>query len=145
MTPQKTDILTDDLFLMLQEENDISKNWEQLSAHMDAPSFHNYLYKLISERGISIPKLGESALLSRSFTYQVFSGKRLPGRDIILRMALAAGFSEDETGRLLKLADRGALYPKVKRDAIIIYALSKKYDLYKTDELLISLGQKALL
>lgn len=145
MTPAKTKISTDNLFLMLENEKNITENWESVSKHMDALPFHKYLEELISERNISIPDIAVKALLSRSFTYQIFSGDRIPSRNIIVRIALALEFSLDDTQRLLKLADRGALYPKIKRDAVIIYGINNKSGLYKTDEILISLGQESLL
>ena len=145
MIQQETKMSTDDLFLMLENEADISRNWEHISENMNTPSFREYLYSLISERNINTREFIVKTLLSRSFTYQIFSGDRIPSRDIILRIAIAVGFSVDETQRLLKLADRGALYPKVKRDSLIIYAISNNFSLYKTDELLVSLGQEPLL
>lgn len=145
MISESSKVSTDNLFFMLENENNITENWEYISEHMDALPFHKYLEKLISERNISIPELGVKALLSRSFTYQIFSGDRVPSRDIILRIALALEFSLDDTQRLLKLADRGVLYPKIKRDAVIIYSINNKSGLYKTDETLVSLGQESLL
>ena len=142
---QGSEIATDKLLLMIENEEDISQNWKQLSEHMDAPSFCEYLYKLISERNINTRELSVKTLLSRSFTYQILSGDRIPSRDIILRTAVAVGITVDETQRLLKMADRGALYPKVKRDSAIIYALSNNYSLYETDELLVKLGQRSLI
>lgn len=122
MIPKKTTISTDDLFLMLEKEENIFDNWNELSQCMNVESFHNYLYNLISNKNISIQKVGVKAFLSRSFVYQIFSGARIPNRDIILRIALVLNISLDETQRLLKLANRGGLYPKMKRDAVIIYA-----------------------
>lgn len=145
MTSEDSKVSTDNLFFMLENEKNITEKWESVSEHMDALPFHKYLETLISERNISIPDLGVKALLSRSFTYQVFSGDRVPSRDIILRIALALNILLDETQRLLKLADRGALYPKIKRDAVIIYGINNKLGLYKTDEILVSLGQESLL
>lgn len=145
MMSPSPDISTENLFLMLENETNISENWETISEHMKNPVFHEYLYKLISDKNITIPELSHKALLSRSFTYQIFSGSRVPCRDIILRIALAVGISLDDTQRLLKLADRGILYPKVQRDAAIVYAISNKYDLYKADEFIVSLGQEPLL
>ncbi len=55
------------------------------------------------------------------------------------------GLDIPETQRLLRLASRGNLYPKIKRDSVIIFCLKNNYDIYKTDEILISLGQKSLL
>lgn len=145
MESTKQKISTDNLFLMLENEKNITENWESVSEHMDALPFRKYLDTLISERNLSIPDVGVKALLSRSFTYQIFSGDRVPSRNIILRIALALELSLDDTQRLLKLADRGALYPKIKRDAVIIYGINNRLGLYKTDETLLSLGLESVL
>lgn len=142
---KKVTISTDDLFLMLEKEENIFDNWNNLSQCMNIEPFHNYLYNLISKKNITIQELGDKALLSRSFAYQIFSGIRMPNRDIILRIALILKISLHETQRLLKLADRGSLYPKIKRDAVIIYALNNNWGLEQTDKALIDLGQKSLL
>lgn len=136
---------TDDLFFMLENESNIAENWESVSEHMNVLPFHKYLNTLISERNMTVTEFGVKTFLSRSFTYQIFSGDRIPSRDIILRAALALNISLDETQRLLKLADRGALYPKIKRDAVIIYGINNRSGLYETDEMLVSLGQESLL
>lgn len=145
MTQTQKEISTDDLFLMLENSKNFSEDFTKLSGQMNAPEFHEYLSALISERDIDAAKLGVMALLSRSFTYQICAGDRTPNRDIIIRIAVVLALSIDETQRLLKLANRGVLYPKIKRDSLIIYALNNKYDLYKTDELLVQYGQKTLL
>jgi hypothetical protein len=50
----------------------------------------------------------------------------------------------DETQRLLKIAQRGELYPRVKRDAAIIFCIQNKLTLYEMDDLLESVGESAL-
>ncbi len=145
MAQQITENSTENLFLMLENSKNISEEWNELSEQMNAPLFHEYLSELISQRNIDAGKLGVMAILSRSFTYQICAGDRMPNRDIILRIAIVLGLSIEDTQRLLKLANRGVLYPKVKRDSVFIFALVNKYDLYKTDELLSQFGQEPLL
>lgn len=145
MIQQKQDTSTDDLFYMLENSRDLDNDWNEISTQMNEPAFHEYLSKLISERNIDAAKLGNIVLLSRSFTYQICAGGRMPCREIILRIAIVLTLSIDETQRLLKLANRGILYPKIKRDSILIYALSNKYDLYLTNEMLKKYGQEVLL
>lgn len=41
-----------------------------------------------------------------------------------------------ETSQLLRLAGHGSLYPKVRRDAAIIFAIEKKYTMQQANELL---------
>lgn len=145
MTPENSTASTGDLFLMLENEKDILENWQELSRNMNAAPFHEYLCSMASDKNINVSELVVKALLSRSFAYQIFSGDRIPSRDIILRIALVMEISLDETQRLLKLADRGALYPKNERDAVIIYGINNSSGLYKTDEALVRLGQEPLL
>lgn len=145
MSENEASVSTDDLFQMLDDTNDISEDWDRLSSDMNAPLFHEYLSELIKERNIDAAKLEVMTLLSRSFAYQICSGDRIPNRNIIVRIALVLKLSLDETQRLLKLANRGILYPKVKRDAVIIYALKNGYGLFETDELLTSLMLESLL
>ena len=68
----------------------------------------------------------------------------MPGRDILLRTALVLQLSLQETQRLLALGDCGALYPKVRRDAAVIFALNHKMTLLETEELLVSLSEASL-
>ena len=56
-----------------------------------------------------MPELAVKAVMSRSFAYQVCSGERAPGRDVLLRMALAMKLSVDETQRLLCIARKGII------------------------------------
>lgn len=145
MPKNEATVSTDDLFQMLDDTDDISEDWDKISSDMNAPLFHEYLSELIKERNIDAAKLEVMTLLSRSFTYQICAGDRIPNRNIVVRIALVLKLSLDESQRLLKLANRGILYPKVKRDAVIIYALKNGYSLFKTDELLTSLGLEPLL
>lgn len=142
----KTDRLTtENLWKMVEESKNICEDWSEMSSHMNPLSFHEQLFLLAKQRGLNAAQVGKKALLSRSFSYQIFSGERIPKRDIILRIAIVLGLDISETQRLLCLASRGNLYPKIKRDSVIIFCLKNNYDIYKTDEILISLGQQSLL
>ena len=136
---------TVDLYKELKASKNISEIWKELYNDTAAPEFHEYLAKLMTKYGTDAAKLGVEILLSRSYMYQICSGECMPGRDIVLRIALVLGLPFDEIQRLLTLANRGVLYPKKKRDALFIYALNNKYTLYQTDELFTHYGQDPLL
>ena len=136
---------TQELLRLIEEMPNIDTAMRELSSHTKAKTFSEAISDLLQERGISVPKLSEEALLSRSFTYQICEGVRAPGRDIVLRLSIVLGLSHDETQYLLRAAKRGALYPRVRRDAVIIYALSKHMNLSETDEALVSLGEEPIL
>jgi hypothetical protein len=50
-----------------------------------------------------------------------------------------------ETQRLLAVSQRGALYPRVRRDAAIIFCLNRKCTLEETNDLLEEIGEAALM
>lgn len=136
---------TQELLLTLQEAEAIEHLLDEFSEQMNPPSFSSRLMAYMEERGLTVSRLSETAMLSRSFTYQLCSGERAPGRDIVLRLAIVLGLTVDEVQQLLRAAQKGILYPRVRRDAIIIFCLSHKKEIYETDELLTSHGETPLL
>ena len=57
---------------------------------------------------------------------------------------MALGLSLKETQRLLAVGGCGALYPRVRRDAAVIFALNQKMSLLQAEELLSSLPERSL-
>ncbi|MEG0854294.1 MAG: helix-turn-helix transcriptional regulator [Angelakisella sp.] len=105
---------------------------------------HHCLKELTESYGVSVSQIIFETNLSKSFVYQLFSGERNAGRDIILRMAFAMGLSVKDTQRLLSASNNGSLYPRVRRDAAIIFCLNKKLTLTETCELLDGLSEESL-
>lgn len=116
-----------------------------LETFEDEASFLQYLSLLLSSAGLDIPKLAEQMYASKVFIYQIFEGIRKPGREILLRMAFATGLTLEQTQKLLALARRGTLYPRVRRDTAIIYAIQHGFTLEEADEALRSIQEEPLL
>lgn len=115
-----------------------------LSQKQTAPTCARILRELLTSANMSSAKWITSVNISKSYGYQVLRGERTPGRDIILRTALALQLSLKEAQRLLAVGGCGALYPKVRRDAAVIFALNQKMTLMETEELLSSLPERSL-
>lgn len=143
----RTDNTTSELFRMIQEkpEQFISDYIENKEVYGAPITLQQYLQELLEKHEMSIPDLIVKTILSKSFVYQVFSGKRNPGRDILLRMAFAMHLSVAETQRLFLIAGKGALYPRVRRDAIIILCLEKGMSLDAANEFLENSSEMGLL
>lgn len=62
--------------------------------------------------------------------------KKKPSRSKIIQIALALQLDIRETNNLLSLSDNGYLYPKVRYDAIILYALEHKKSIIDTNLIL---------
>lgn len=143
----QTNSTTSELFHMIQEKPDqFASDYIGNKEIYGVPvTLQQYLQELLQEHEMSIPDLIVKTILSKSFVYQVFSGKRNPGRDILLRMAFAMHLSIEETQRLFIIAGKGALYPKVHRDAIIMLCLEKGMSLDEANEFLENSSERGLL
>lgn len=143
----QTNNTTSELFHMIQEKPDqFASDYIGNKEIYGAPvTLQQYLQDLLQEHEMSIPDLIVKTILSKSFVYQVFSGKRNPGRDILLRMAFAMHLSIEETQRLFIIAGKGALYPKVHRDAIIMFCLEKGMSLDEANEFLENSSERGIL
>lgn len=93
-----------------------------------------YLQQLLAEKGLKRADVVRAAGLNETFGYQIFTGARGASRDKLLALAFALGLSLTETNRLLKAGGANELYCKSRRDAIIIFALTRGYSLQQADE-----------
>lgn len=107
--------------------------------------FTQQLRRHLRVHGVSSTELGAKTSLSRSFIYQILGGDRIPGRDVILRMAFVLGLGVEETQSLLRAARRGQLYPRIRRDALLIHALNRHMPLEEAEALLAGRGEQPLL
>lgn len=108
-------------------------------------SFDNYLGELMKKYHCTPGRLIIRTCLSKPFIYQVLRGERTPGRDMVLRISLALKATVEETQKLLTLAQKGILYPKIKRDAAILCCIEAKKSLEDTNLFLEEHGEKKLL
>lgn len=74
--------------------------------------------------------------LDRTYAYQIMNGTKLPSQDKVLQLCLALNLDLHDTNLLLTLSHNQSLYPKIKRDALIIFAISHHYSVMQTNELL---------
>lgn len=121
------------------------KNGEALlSQKQTAPTCARLLREILEKAKMSVSEWIAGANISKSYGYQILRGERTPGRDILLRTALVVQLSLKDTQRLLAVGGCGALYPKVRRDTVVIFALNQKMTLLETEELISSLPERSL-
>ena len=63
----------------------------------DTPSAAQVLRDLLAQAGLSVSDWIAAADISRSYGYQILRGERNPGRDVLLRTALALFLSLEDT------------------------------------------------
>ena len=122
-------------------ENWIQENKEELREITLA----EYLAELLKQYGVKKSNIIKNANVDTTYAYQIFQGKKeRPDRDILLQLAFGFGLSVQETGHLLYYGGANDLYPRVKRDAYIMFALHNNFDLHRVNELLEGQGMEVL-
>ena len=108
--------------------------------------FAEFVRKVLKEKSISQQQVFLSADISEGYGYKLISGeKHTVRRDIILRICFAGKFTLDEAQKALTLYGFAPLYPKLRRDAVLIIAFNFGiYDVFAVDELLINHGFEPL-
>lgn len=115
---------------------------EGLTLDRDLP---DYLHELLAEKNLKRAAVVRASGLNGTFVYDVFAGKSRLGRDNAIMLALGLGCDLRETQRLLRLDGVSELWPKVRRDAIIIWCVEHRRSRVETDDELYALGEKPLL
>ncbi len=137
-------LTTTTLFALLEQSHSLETFFDAHESELPAPSIADYLEDLLKRYQLSKQAVIRAANLERSNGYQIFSGYRTPRRNALLRIALGMQLSLDETQYLLKIALRGELYPRTRRDAAIIYCIQHKFSLLDTEIMLEQLGEELL-
>lgn len=134
--------LTEELLAALRSSTSLDRYLET------APTRHSelgpYLLDLIDRRGLRRSDAIRASGVNATFAYQIFQGQRRPGRSTALQLALGIGCTLREAQRLLRLSDNGRLWPRDRRDAIVIYCLEHVLTRQQCDEELYRLGEPIL-
>jgi len=117
---------TGEFLRRLRKTSDIITFIKTNSEEMEEISFHDYINGLCTEKDILPARVIERAGIERTFGHQLFNGRRNPSRDKVIQLALGFEMVYTEAQDLLQAARKNALYPKTKRDAVIIFALENK-------------------
>lgn len=108
-------------------------------------SLADYLHEMLTDKGLKRADVYRASGLNSTVVYDAFAGKSRLGRDNALMVAFGLGCSLRETQRLLKLAGVAELYPKVRRDAIIIWCIDHGMSREDCDDELWRFSEKTLL
>ena len=138
------DMTTSGLMRVLKDSPEQFRQ-DYVSPSVKGMTFKGFLMEIMEKQGTNASTLIKTANISKTYLYQFLNGERLPGRNMALRIAFAMRLSVDETQTLLTLAKGGVLYPKVRRDAALLYCLQKKMDIAETDAYLAELGEETIL
>lgn len=111
---------------------------------LDEITLAEFLERMLEKYQISKKSVITQAQLDTTYGYQIFQGKKKPSRDILLKIAFGFPLTVAETNHLLYYGNSGTLYPRVKRDAYIMYALHHKYNVIQANDYLYEYNEKTL-
>ena len=138
MTEEKR-MSTDELLQLLFEERSLEQFLQRNESAYLNTGFSDYLSSWCKAHQEVPEQLIRRTNLERSFGHQLFSGKRKPSRDTVIQLAFAMGASLAEAQEMLKIARKSPLYPRIKRDTVIIYCLHNHISLVETETILADL------
>lgn len=140
MNKKNTNELQNELTAAPDLNRFLSENREQF---VEA-GFLDTMQTLFQKSGLSKAALAKNAGTSEVYLYQIFSGLRMPSRDKILCLCFGMSAALEQTQELLKCGGLAQLYPKNRRDAVIIYAIAHHLGLMEANDLLFSENEATL-
>lgn len=136
---------TDELMQNLQSKETLETYLAENKEELVAASVQECLNRYAEVHGLSKSAVVEASQIEHSYGYQLFSGKRKrPSRNVLLRLALAMSLTLAETQQLLRSAQVSMLYPRQRRDCIIIKAIINQSGLMNCDLTLYEYGEEPL-
>lgn len=111
---------------------------------IDEITLADYLKRMLKQYQSTKKEIISRAQLDTTYGYQIFQGIKHPTREILLHLAFGFPLTVDETKRLLYYGNAGTLYPRVKRDAYIMYALHQHYSINQANDYLFEHDEQTL-
>lgn len=102
------------------------------------------LTRLYETKDLTKAELARRSGISEVYLHQVFSGRRCPSRNRLLCLCFGLSVEVEEAQRLLQHAHHAPLYPRDRRDAILIYGLSHRLTLPEVNDALFRGNLEAL-
>ena len=128
----------------LENTKSIGSYLKRNEANMIPRSLPEHLRMLLKQKGMRRADVARGSLLDRKYIYQIFDGTKTPSRDKLVAMAFGLRLSVEEAQTMLKLSESRELYVRVRRDAIILFALQRNMSIFETNDLLYEYGYAVL-
>ena len=136
MNKKDTNVLQEEL----RKAESLEKFEKENNFELYDQSVSEYLNELLIKYDAKRSEIAKRANLDDGYMYQIFNGRRNAKRDKLLRLAFGFPLTLEETQKLLRLGGYSELYVRRKRDAYLMFALEKGYDVLQTNDLLYDKG-----
>ena len=132
--PKSTEEIKNDMDKM----NSIEEIIDYMNKELPKTRYGDRIIELCELHKIEVSTLQKTVegLVSKSQFYAALNGSRNLSREKVIYVALALNATIEEANELLKLARHKELYPKIKEDAIVIFGLKNRKNMYEIYDLL---------
>lgn len=123
---------------------DFNTFYNENKEYMISHSLSEMLGFLLEKKGLKKSQVIRDSELSEVYSYQIFSGLRVPERKKLLCLAVGMRLNLEEVQTLLKCAGYSPLYVKIPFDSIIIYGICKNLSVVDINALLFDYDMETL-
>lgn len=136
---------TGDLLDIL-EKKPLKTGLGEIQTEQLTQTLSEFLTKFIAERGVKPSDILERSGMKKQYFYEILNGtKTNPSRDKLIQLCFGLEFSLEETQTFLKHFGMAQLYPRNRRDSILIYCFQRRMTLIDTDIQLMEFGENTFL
>ena len=134
---------TDELMDALNQCSSVKEYINNEQDYLIDSAVCDYLNQLLEEKSLKKSTVIK-ILNSMKFMDIRFFWKTYPFRDKLISISFGMNLSLDETQALLKYAGFAPLYPKQKRDSLLIWGKNHQFSIYQINELLYAENEDTL-
>jgi hypothetical protein len=102
------------------------------------------LLRFLSQYNVEKSDVIKRSGLNQIYAYQIFAGTKKPSRDKLIALMFGYMLTLDDGNMMLKAAGLSGLYPRDKRDAVIIWGLKNELDINEVDDLLFEIKEETI-
>ncbi len=136
---------TEELMQMLSSADTLEQYWKETQDERLDMSLASYLHQLLQQYGLKKNEVINRSGLNQIYAYQIFAGTKQPSRDKLIALVFAFPLTCMDAQRLLRVGGVSELYPRIKRDSIILFGLQKGLSVQELDDLLFEMGEHTIL
>lgn len=107
----------------LWKAKDLGEYVEINQGNMISQNLSEHLMMLLDQKGLKRADVVRDSELEKAYVYQIFNGEKNPSRDKLIAVAFGLHLNEKETQRMLKVGGYSELYPRIARDAAILFSV----------------------
>lgn len=136
---------TEDLFEVIRN-NSLDSILNEIHNEQIDTTIREYIADFMRERNITTTKdASKRSGISKSYFNEIINGKRKnPSRDMLIQVCFGFEMSLDEAQKFLKAVGIAPLYPRNRRDSIIIHAFDNGLTVAQCNDNLYENGQKLM-